>query len=56
MPEMCHVSAEGIEFNTTEAASREKIGIVRKWVDLANTHVSRIETETERESLTTQRA
>jgi hypothetical protein len=50
MPEMCHVDAQGIEFTTTEAASRENIGRVRKWIDLANAQVSRAEANAEREA------
>ena len=49
-PEMCHVTAEGIEFTTTETASRENIARVRKWIDLANAHVSRIEADAENEN------
>ena len=50
MPQMCHVSAEGIEFTTTEAASKENTARVRKWVDLANAHVSRIEADAGKEN------
>jgi hypothetical protein len=45
---MCRVTAYAIQFETTEAASKEHIKIVMEWIALANSQAKKMRSQNQR--------